>query len=78
VLLKNLGGHATRDIGGWGADGHADADFTVALQDGVVKHTVETDAGEQGLARSKLDETPCIGRGMGGFGRHFALPLCYL
>ena len=37
-----------------------------------------SDAGEQGLARSKLDETPSIGRGMGGFGRHFALPLCYL
>ena len=34
--------------------------------------------GHKGLARSKLDETPSIGRGMGGFCRHFALPLCYL
>ena len=26
---------------------------------------------------AKLDETPSIGRGMGGFCRHFALPLSY-
>ena len=44
---EDIGSHNAHDAGTGRANGHADTNLAAALQDGVVEHRIESDAGEQ-------------------------------